>query len=120
MKKIINLTQHMATPEQIEAGVYEPKNKDSVIKNLTFEELPNHIGIMVRAVNLANIAKKEGAECAMIGGAPYLMSALEKALKMFEIKPVYGFTKRESVEIVEADGGVKNASVFKHAGFIEM
>ena len=120
MKKIINLTQHLATPEQIEAGVYEPKNKDSVIKNLTFAKLPNRIGILVRAVNLANLAKKEGAECAMIGGAPYLMSALEKALMANQIKPVYAFTKRESVEITDADGSVKKTSVFKHAGFIEM
>lgn len=120
MKKIINLTQHNATPEQIEAGVYEPKNKDSVIRNLTFDELPDDIDISIRAVNLALIAESEGAECAMIGGAPYLMSELEKILRIYEIKPVYAFTKRESVEIVEADGTVKKTSVFKHAGFIEI
>ncbi len=120
MKKILNLTQHVATPEQIEAGVYEPVEKDLVINNLTFEELPDASEIYIRAVNLANIAKSEGAECAMIGGAPYLMNQLEKALKMFEIKPVYAFTKRESAEIVEADGTVKKTSVFKHAGFIEI
>lgn len=26
--KIVNLTQHMATPEQVSAGVYEPADKD--------------------------------------------------------------------------------------------
>ena len=55
---------------------------------------------------------------AMIGGAPYLMSELEKELWHLGIEPVYAFTKRESVETVGENGEVTKTAVFKHAGFV--
>ena len=37
----------------------------------------------------------------MIGGAPYLMASLERALDAVMIQPVYSFSVRESVEAVQ-------------------
>ena len=54
----------------------------------------------------------------MIGGAPFLMGALESALLDYGITPVYAFSKRESVEEVQKDGSVKKINIFRHAGFI--
>src|SRR5699024_11202078 len=96
--KIINLTQHPATPAQIAARVEEPRDKKAVQALLTFGELPARSEIDSRAARLATIAAEHGAHNAMIGGAPYLMGALERALAKEGIMPVFAFSKRESVE----------------------
>ena len=137
---ILNLTMHQATPEQIEAGVYEPEHHDEIKAALTFNTLPSKKEIEVKALTLAAFAHREvrtrvledrptseeqlpiedqmlGMRV-MIGGAPYLMPYLEKALKDVNLKAVYAFSKRESVEIVIADGSVKKTAVFKHLGFV--
>ena len=67
----------------------------------------------MRANLLANIAVELGVDTAMIGGAPYLMSALERALRSRGIAPVYSFSTR-TVEIV----GYVKTSVFKHTGWV--
>ena len=54
---------------------------------------------------------------AMIGGAPYLMAELEKALWNRGIEPVYSFSERKSVE-TEKDGVVTKVNVFEHVGFV--
>ena len=137
---ILNLTQHTATPEQIEAGVYEPKSPDEIKAALTFNHLPTQQELELRAVTLAAFAHREvrtrvledrptyeeqlpiedqmlGMQV-MVGGAPYLMPYLEKALKDVNLKAVYAFSKRESIEVVMEDGSVKKTAVFKHLGFV--
>jgi len=56
----------------------------------------------------------------MIGGAPFLMSALEDALVIAGITPLYAFSVRESVEAEQADGSVRKVAVFRHLGFVEV
>jgi hypothetical protein len=118
--KILNLTQHVATPDQVAAGVIEPANKEQVVNLLTFDTLPSPLETWNRAKALAQIAKESGASAAMIGGAPYFMSALEAALTDYRIgvDPLYSFSIRESQEVVQPDGTVRKVSVFKHAGFV--
>jgi len=123
--KILNLTQHAPTPEQVAAGVVEPEEgKKKIQRLLTFEDLPTAEEIQERAEALARVAevltKEYGHDSVMIGGAPYLMSALEKALKERGIKPLYAFSKREVVEETLPDGSVKKTQVFKHQGFVEV
>ena len=55
----------------------------------------------------------------MIGGAPFFMSALERALLDVGITPLYAFSIRESVEKAAEDGTVTKINVFKHVGFVE-
>lgn len=118
--KIVNLTQHLATKDQISDGVIEPFNKEAVQEALTFELLPTLETINERAITLARIAIDSGCKKAMIGGAPYLMSVLERVLLDKDIIPVYSFTVRQSVEIHDNDGNVKKTNVFKHVGFVEV
>lgn len=113
---ILNLTQHVGTPEQ---GVTEPTNKAEVQALLTFENLPTAIEVAERAGKLACLAHESGAESAMIGGAPFLMGPLAETLKGFGIKPLFAFSRRESVETVNADGSVSKTAVFRHCGFVE-
>lgn len=54
----------------------------------------------------------------MVGGAMYLISALEKALTEQGITPVYSFSKRVSKEEQMPDGTVKKTTVFEHLGFV--
>lgn len=125
---IINLTQHAATPDQIAAGVVDlPVDiRAEVARALTFNELPEAEEIENRAFFLANIARKQvilaggDPETAhvMIGGAPWLMHPLEEALLDAGLWPVYAFSRRESVENVNADGTVTKVNVFRHAGFV--
>ena len=114
--RILNLTQHPASPEQIEAGVIEPDEKQQVCDLLTFTDIPSVKEILQRADALAQIASEYGVDYAMIGGAGYLMSALEDALRAFpSIEPLHAFTRREVVE----EGLVKKTAVFRHVGFVE-
>jgi len=118
MPKILNLTQHPATPEQVSAGVFEPQDKSEVQRLLTFDDLPSSEEVWDRARKLAQIARREGATSAMIGGAPYLMAPLEEELVQggSSVAPLYAFSVRKSVEKV-VDGQTVKASVFVHIGF---
>ena len=117
--EILNLTQHMATQEQKDAGVIEPEDKKKVQDLLTFNDLPSKEIIENKARMLAGIAISEGVSAVMIGGEPYLMSDLESHLKAYKITPLYAFTKRV-VEEVEKDGEVVKTSKFVFEGFVEV
>jgi hypothetical protein len=55
----------------------------------------------------------------MIGGAPYLMPALEQELRRVGIQPVYAFSKRISIDQPQPDGRIKKISNFKFEGLVE-
>lgn len=122
MATILNLTQHAPTEDQWEAGVDEldVPIKHELKKLLNFDEMPTHDDIIARAEAIVEIAKAYGASTAMIGGAPFLMSTLEAALKNSGIKPVYAFSKRVVVEETREDGTIIKTSEFKHVGFVEV
>ena len=119
---ILNLTQHNATLEQAFCGVIEPKDDDKKMVQdlLTFGTMPDLKEIVERAEKLADFAKRTGASSALIGGAPYLMSALERELKEQEVQPLYSFSERVSKEETLSDGSVKKTNVFVHKGFVEV
>jgi len=120
MAKIINLTQHNATPDQVTDGVFDPHpNVKHEIRNLlTFDSPPNPSELRARAQELAAIAAGHNVSAAMIGGAPFFMSALERALLAVGITPVYAFSKREVIEEQGPDGQVVKRSVFKHVALV--
>ena len=117
---MLNLTQHAATPDQINAGVTEPTPdvKKSIQALLTFNTLPSKAAIDDAAQRLARIAAASGAKSAMIGGAPWISRALEDALLARGIRPAYAFSARVSEEHHLPDGTVKKVQVFKHEGFV--
>jgi hypothetical protein len=116
---ILNLTQHAATADQLNAGVVEPADKRAVQALLTFEELPDAQDILRHAAALAEAARESGHPEAMIGGAPFFMAPLERALAKAGVSALYAFSKRESVEVQdEKTGEVRKTQVFKHAGFV--
>lgn len=124
---IINLTQHEATQDQINAGVIEPspEDKKNIQELLTFEEIPSIEELERRAYGLATLVTNMGGANAshhtvMIGGAPFFMSFLEKALKSQGHRTVYAFSRRESVDQAQLDGTVKKVAVFQHLGFVEV
>ena len=103
MKKIINLTQHNATPEQIAQGVVEPSPevKARIQELLTFDEPPDPAEIIRRAEEFAALAyeivtAEYDAETVtvMVGGAPFFVSALERELMCRGMDPVYAFSRR--------------------------
>lgn len=141
---ILNLTQHEATPAQIEAGVEDlrPALRAKVGELLTFQTLPSREELTSRAE--AVVAFLRSLECdachltggycggscngafewfalraVMIGGAPFFMAPLEAALKKAGFKPVYAFSQRESVDHVEPDGSIRKVAVFRHLGFVD-
>ena len=129
---MLNLTQHMATPEQKQAGVVDlPAEARAMLFGcLTVNELPSKEEIFQRCESIAALAaslaspddRDDGnpgfAFEAMIGGAPWMMSALEDALRQQGIEPRYSFSKRVSVEKALPDGSVVKEAVFRHQGFI--
>lgn len=116
---ILNLTQHPTSPQQVEAGVVEPDNKPHVKQLLTFDSLPSPGQVKNRAQQLALAAARSGHRTAMIGGAPYLMASLEKALLANGITPVYAFSERRSKEVTDPKTGeVRKVNTFIHLGFV--
>jgi len=121
---VLNLTQHPATGEQVVAGVVEPRDKEAVRRLLTFDDLPTGEEVQAAASALAELASAEvdavadGDPLVLIGGAPFLMAPLERALRARNLIPLYAFSRRESAEEVAPDGTVTKRSVFRHNGFI--
>ena len=125
--KILNFTQHTLTKEQIESLVGEGFNLENIeteapeyLKNcLTFTECPSREELQFRAGALADYAQNQGeATDVIVGGAPYLMGALETALIERGIKPRYAFTERVVEETVNPDGTTTKTSVFRHSGWV--
>lgn len=116
--RILNLTQHVATPEQILEGVIEPINKQEVQELLTFTSLPTRSEMIERTFSLVKIAKENNCYTVMLGGAPFFMSELEFSLNEADISFVYSFSQRVSVESTDEDGNVVKTNVFKHTGWV--
>jgi len=126
--RVLNLTQHPAAPEQVEAGVVDlvGEAREQLIEALTLEAFPSPLTVWERALEIAAIAATQRqpddgsgrVAVAMIGGAPCLMAPLERALKEHRIEVCYAFSLRESAEEIQPDGSVKKVSVFRHLGFV--
>ena len=118
---ILNLTQHAATAEQLAAGVVDLMQHDlaSLKALLNFVGLPTRDDVYNRAYEIAKLAENIMAESVMIGGAPYLMAELQKALQVRGITVLYAFSERVSVEKI-VDGVVIKTNEFKHVGFVEI
>ena len=119
---IINLTQHNATPEQIESGVVDIIPVSQRSEALTFHNIPTAEDIRNRADSVVKMMPDvaEKGALVMIGGAPFFMSSLETALKNAGFRPVYAFSERKSVDVIKEDGSVVKTSVFVHKGFVEV
>lgn len=118
MQAILNLTQHAATPEQAATGVIAASFADRLPSLLTFVGLPSPTEITQRAEVIASLAADDGVSQAMIGGAPFFMAPLEKALRAVGITPLYAFSERASVDSVQPDGSIRKTAEFRHLGFV--
>jgi len=118
MNKVLNLTQHKATIDQV--GVIEPENKKKIQNHLTFVSLPEKgiIDIKVHSLVEYCIEFHPSVKEVMIGGAPFIIEPLAIALRAAGFTPVYAFSMRQSVEKV-VNGEVIKSSVFKHMGFVK-
>lgn len=117
--KIVNLTQHQATGDQIADGVFDLDAADAILLKsiLTFNEIPSKSEMTDRAVKIADLSKKYNPTHAMIGGAPYFMNYMEEILRGAGIHPIYSFSKRVSVDSM-INGVVEKTSIFKHVGWV--
>lgn len=115
--KIVNLTQHDPTAEQAAEGVFQ-FSAGEIRPLLNFNDLPSRGEIEARAQALASLARASGAEAALVGGAPFLMEPLCAALREAGVRPLFAFSRRESVEEALPDGSVRKVAVFRHAGWI--
>ena len=116
---ILNLTQHLATEDQVSAGVVEPRDKDAVKAIITFGELPTKAEVKAAAAALADVAKDHNADTVLIGGAPWFMSSVEEAMTNAGIRAVYSFSRRECIETPGPNGTVERKMVFKHLAFAD-
>lgn len=119
---ILNLTQHQATQDQLDAGVFEPsiEVKEQIKNLLTFDSsvLTDPALIRNRVAALVQLVKDEGAYSVMLGGAPFFMGPLANALTEAGVEVVFSFTDRVSVDVKNEDGTITKTSVFKHLGFV--
>lgn len=120
-----NLTQHIATPDQREQGVVDLSHQHRliIIPLLTFENIPTSMDMQKRAIGLVSVLEQAGAmpnDRVMIGGATFFMEMLRYFLKEAGFRPVFAFSKRESIEKVLEDGTISKMTIFKHLGFVEI
>lgn len=130
--RILNLTQHVASAEQIENGVIEPSSdmKQLICELLTFNHIPSQEELENRAHDLSHIAAgydinntDDGIgelfpNAVMLGGAPFFMSTLERWCESVGVTVLYAFSERISIDSVQENGEVIKRSVFKHKGFV--
>ena len=118
---ILNFTQHPTTPEQLAQGVIDLMQHDlaSLKELLNFVGLPSRDDVYNRAYAIAALAENLFAETVMVGGAPFLMPVLQKALQMRGITVLYAFSERVSIEKI-VNGVVVKTNEFKHVGFVEV
>lgn len=126
--RILNLTQHRATPEQVAAGVYDLPEKDRAelqnLLTLTKEdfEAPDENGIRHSNVckildkidKLQEIIEKEKATHVLVGGIPIIVQRLKDIMEeCSNVVMLESFSERVSVD--GPDG--KKVSTFKHLFF---
>lgn len=120
--RIVNLTQHPATPEQKAAGVFDLEGyAHTVLKRaLDFSSIPDKALIRVRASAIATIAanRQPRLDAAMIGGALWLMAPLARELRERGIEPLFAFSVRDVEQQVQQDGSARKVAIFLHKGFV--
>ena len=127
MMKILNFTQHTLTREQLDSLVGEGFSLENI--EIEAEEwlkalltFPRCLSCEDREFRARALAEYAQIQCeatdVIVGGAPYLMGALEKALIENGIKPRYAFTERVVVETINQDGSTTKTSVFRHSGWV--
>jgi hypothetical protein len=119
MNKIINLTQHHPTAEQLKEGV-TIDNQLVISSLLTFAADYTADDLNEAAYNLTMLAVNNGYKRAMIGGMPALMPVLQNALLNAGVNVLYARSERVSQDVVQTDGSVRKVSVFAHRGFYEV
>lgn len=117
--KIVNLTQHNPTQEQIQAGVFNlpQRNYDSIKELITFSSDYTYETLLDVAQRIRAVLKYDGIKAAMIGGMPSFMPVLEKELLDNGISVYYAKSERVSEDQAQEDGTVRKVAIFKHAGF---
>ena len=123
---IINLTLHMATEDQRQAGVQDldVDLRPALHEVLDFKVLPDVEELESRAKRviglladqLKGVSALRGA-MVMIGGMPAFMPPLQEALLSRGVIVGYAFSTRDCVEEPQSDGSVKKTYVFRHKGF---
>lgn len=120
---ILNLTQHVGSPEQQAEGLVDLEGSDlsALKKLLTFsaEDVRKVGEIVHRARMISGLALvclmdvPAGHKRAMIGGLPALMGPLVQALQELSIEPMFSHSDRVSVDMPD---GTK-VSKFAHQFF---
>ena len=87
--RILNLTANPASPAQVAAGVFEPKNKDVVQNLLTYQVWPTASEIADHAWHLSCIAGDHSATHALIDGPAFIIPSLVHELNLLGVEPIF-------------------------------
>lgn len=129
---ILNLTQHLATKDQLANGVVDldQNRREKLQELLTISGIPSNRDLHDRAEKIIRLAwdfvyntrpesEHHGILEVMIGGAQCLMPYLIDHCYRSDIIPFFSFTERVSEEVQKEDGTVQKISKFKHLGFVD-
>ena len=123
MNKIINLTQHAATPSQIADGVIDLDSQTllQLKEFLTIDELPTAQDLKYRAMQILvlalDLSQKYETLDFMLGGHLDLMSFVHAEFFRVGLKPRSSFSKRNVIETQQPDGTVSKVAIFEHIGW---
>ena len=117
---IINLTQHDATQDQLDAGVVNLIGEAAykLKQAYRFNYVPSAEEKNRRVREIVQIAIDCKAEKALLDGPAWLTSALERELAVHEISAVYSFSMYPIIMTMEGDGTLVKRQRIKHMTFI--
>ena len=127
---IINLTPHLATPDQASAGLIDmPEDgglRAALTEALSFNHQPDQEELLRRARRVVGImADYAGGMTAlqgrkvMLGGFSALMHPLQAACLKAGMQVGYAYPGLcECVDQLQPDGSVLKMAIFRHGGFI--
>ena len=116
------MPQHTPAPEQGDFVRLTNEETARLRALMEFTELPSaHHEVRAAAEAVAEAVdhhRSSACRRVVIGGAPFLMCALQTALTERGWEVAYAFSVRESVDVPQTDGSVRKVAVFRHKGWV--
>jgi len=117
--RILNLTNHSATPAQQQLGLVDiAEQREYICQLLSFAKIPDVDDIEQRCHKLVGLTLQLEFRAAHLGGATYLTPQLHHMLIANGVDVYYSYSKRQSSEYENQNGEIEKKSIFSFENFV--
>lgn len=123
--KLYNISNHVLTSEQVEDSMKRlavqeiielPEDIKKEFGNVTPDKIND---IAKKIIDFVTKDNRNEEVIVHLAGQPALVVLLVNCFASINIKTIYSFSERKSVETINGDGTVVKTNVFKHQGWYE-